>query len=486
LEQPDSPTSSPTAVAPAPAPVLATTRPRPAHGNPIDKFEPEGRIDFTATASGPIDLRGKNPWQEIRHEIIAYPRGFSLRPKNFQRPIENIDGGEVRLVNGTSIFPELRGKYADDDLRLRGARLPAEGLPKLQRWQEISGVITFHPPLRNYSPKFDKILDLLNPSGPFLVAGSYTLDRTDRSAEPKHTYDLIVSSDTGALTVSPRKITFGKIRGDATVTSSGVDVERAQAEVLGGSVQMSGAWRNDAPDADSSLYQGEATFRDVDLNKLEEQLRDDPPRRPMQGRLFIEGSFGGVVKRHAAAADDLKALQSGGQFEVVQGSLFQLPVLKHVSGEIKGLKQAATVGDAAARFQIEDGEVNLSEVAINSPVLGLQGGGTVGLLEHNPLNLEVVAAPLADWRDKLKETRIPLISNAVGEIAGGIQKLLNTATGTLLYQFRIGGDLKDVKVSTVPAPALTDTAALVFGRMLNARKDERPLNWIKPDEKPAK
>jgi hypothetical protein len=104
------------------------------------------------------------------------------------------------------------------------------------------------------------------------------------------------------------------------------------------------------------------------------------------------------------------------------------------------------------------------------------------MIDHR-LDLDVVAAPLADWRDKLKDTRIPIISGITSEVAGGIQKLLNTATGALLYEFRVGGDLKDVKVTAVPTPVLTDAAALVFGKMLNARKDERPLEWIKKEEK---
>jgi hypothetical protein len=463
-----------------PSTAPASTRPaQPA--NPIDKYEPEGRFDFTVAASGPLKLDGANPWQAIRHEVIAYPRGFALRPKNFARRIENIEGGEVRLVNGMIIFQELRGKYADDDLRLRGARLPAGGLPRQQRWQEISGVINFHPPVRRYSPKLDKILDILNPSGPFLVAGSYTYDKTGPTTQ--RSYDLIVSSDAGAVTLTPRKITFSKIRGDATVTPDGVELHAAEADVLGGRAQVSGTWRNGATREDPDVYQGDALFRDVDVTKFEEQLRDDPPTRPMQGRMYVEGSFNGVVRPHTSTQEDLKSLQAAGQFEIINGSLFQLPVFKNITREIKGLKQATMVGDAAAMFDIEESTVRFRDVAVNSPVLGLQGNGTIGF--DNALNLDVVAAPLADWRDKLKETRIPLVSDLTAELVGGIQKLLNTATGTLLYQFRVSGTLKEVKVTTVPTPVLTDTAALVFGKMLTPKRDERPLDWLRREPKPS-
>jgi len=146
-------------------------------------------------------------------------------------------------------------------------------------------------------------------------------------------------------------------------------------------------------------------------------------------------------------------------------------------------------GEEAARERLMEefaGRVELDPVDPLQLVPGLRPQWTVGLLERNPLNLDVVVAPLADWRDKLKETRIPILSDAVGEVAGAIQKLLNTATSTLLYEFRVGGDLKDVKVTTVPAPVLTDAAATIFGKMLNPKKGERPLDWIKSGEKPAK
>src|SRR5439155_26081813 len=234
-----------------------------------DRIRPVGRIDFSAAASGPFDLAGQDPIAAIKHEIIAYPRGFGFQLKNFARRLEAIQGGEARLVNGMITFQELSGRYGDDLLRLRGARLPLAGLPKIEYWQEISGVITFNPPLRHYTPKIDKVLDILNPSGPFLVAGNYTYDRNP-GATTRRSYDLIVSSDNGVMTLAPRKIVFSKIRGDATVTPDGVEVHAAQADLLGGKIQTSGIWKD--TDEVTHAYQGQAVIRDLDLAKLEEQL----------------------------------------------------------------------------------------------------------------------------------------------------------------------------------------------------------------------
>jgi hypothetical protein len=113
-------------------------------------------------------------------------------------------------------------------------------------------------------------------------------------------------------------------------------------------------------------------------------------------------------------------------------------------------------------------------------VVGLQGGGTIDF--SGDLDLRVVAAPLADWRENLKGTKIPVVSDVVGGVAGVLQKMLNKATGTLLYEFRVGGTVKKAEVVAVPTPVLTDAAAFVFGKMMSPpAKDQRPLDLIRRD-----
>ncbi len=461
------PTTSPSVAEPSAAAASATTKP----ANVMDELSPSGRIDFTAFAEGPIDLEGKKPWEAIRHEFIAYPRNLSFHLKDFARRFEKVEGGEVRLVNGTVIFQELRGRYGDDEIRVRGARLPLTSLPEIERWREISAAVIFNPPAARYTPKLDRLIEQVNPSGAFLIAGNYTFDRT-APGEPRQDYDLILSSDTGSVTVTSRRITLSKIRGDATLTPAGVEIHGVEAEVLGGKLRANGSFKTtpgDAPDT----YAGDLTVSDLDLAKLTAQLSDAPTTKPASGRAYVESTFSGHLQGSDADAN-LKALQANGQYEILGGSLYQFPVLRHVTQQIKGLKQATTLGDAAATFEISGGDLKLTRVAVNSTVLGLQGYGTVNLLDGK-INGDVVAAPLADWQEKFNQMRIPLI----GDIAGGVQKMLNTATGSLLYAFRVTGTLKDVKVAAVPAPVLTDTAATVFGHMLKPMKDERPLDWLK-------
>jgi hypothetical protein len=60
-----------------------------------------------------------------------------------------------------------------------------------------------------------------------------------------------------------------------------------------------------------------------------------------------------------------------------------------------------------------------------------------------------------------------------------VQKLINTATGTLLYQFRVNGEVGQPKVVAVPAPVLTDPAALLFGRMLDEQRKQRLIDSVR-------
>jgi hypothetical protein len=107
----------------------------------------------------------------------------------------------------------------------------------------------------------------------------------------------------------------------------------------------------------------------------------------------------------------------------------------------------------------------------------VEGSGTIGFDKR--LDLNIVAAPLGDWRDKLKATHVPVVSDVAGEVAGALQTLVNTATRGLLYEFRITGTAAHPDFATVPVPALTDTAAALFGGMLGEQKEGGLLESVR-------
>jgi len=64
-------------------------------------------------------------------------------------------------------------------------------------------------------------------------------------------------------------------------------------------------------------------------------------------------------------------------------------------------------------------------------------------------------------------------------VAGGLQKIINTASQTLLYEFKVTGKASKPKIETVPAPVVSEGVARLFGSMLKGENLGDVLN--KPD-----
>jgi hypothetical protein len=195
-----------------------------------------------------------------------------------------------------------------------------------------------------------------------------------------------------------------------------------------------------------------------------------PGDKPLKltGRGSLASHFRGTVPPKPWKWTDSLTMQ--GEFAIKDGDFFDLPGLTDMVKSIDKSSDAARVGHAAGVFTLQNRQLHFTKIAISAPVLGLQGSGTT-TLDGDNMDFRAVAAPLADWKRNLKRTDIPVVSDVLGEVAGGIQKMLNTTTGNLLYQFRITGTLEDPKVTTEPAPALTDGAVKLFAEMLKGSDD---------------
>ena len=115
--------------------------------------------------------------------------------------------------------------------------------------------------------------------------------------------------------------------------------------------------------------------------------------------------------------------------------------------------ESLTTGDAAALISIANRTVTFRRAAINTAALGLQGKGTITF--DGDADLDIIAAPLGDWRQHIQNTNIPIISDVAGDIAGRLQRMVS-ATSSLLYEFQVTGKLPSPQVRTIPTPALTN------------------------------
>jgi hypothetical protein len=419
------------------------------------EFKDAGKVAITGKASGPWHAI-KPWWEAVDHDVEIRARDFAFWPRKFPQRVEHINGEPARIAHGVVTFHNLTGAYGPDKLELRSARLDLRELPARLAFREIDSTVAFAGKPNEYSPKLQKTLDMLAPAGPIIIGGDWVSVRTDRE-HPR--YDLKISSDTAALNINGGKLPLTKVRGDARVIPGRIDVQQVSADLWGGTATAVGAWMYGADDS----YRGRVTLRNIDL-------RNVPNQSKLKGRGFLVADVQG-------SGDALANLTGGGEAEVTDGDFFELPIFRALFEQIKA-KQAITAAEAATLFDIGGGVIRLRRAAVSAPVLGLQGGGEVGF--DGKVNLEVVAAPLSDWRDHLKAAKVPIVSDVAGELAGGIQRMLNAATGTLLYQFRIDGNVKQPHVAAVPVPVLSDLGAAIFGHMLQEKKqDDRLVDFLK-------
>ena len=448
----------------------------------FDKGEFRGPVQFTMAADGPLRIPdGQSRLEAIHHELLAYPQGMTILPRSFPLPIEHVTGGPIACRGGVVSLQNLSGTYGGDSLLLRSARLIVEDpvrkirpqdLRSQVKFEEIAGTLIFRQPNPAYPSVVGKTVAQLRPTGPFVVGGGswYALNRppTDHPDEKlKPDFFINLSGDGGSFAVSKYKVPLTDIRGEATLAPLAVHVREFDAKSTGGTVWAAGLITPGRP----WLYEGHSQARDIDLRQLAQALPlGETVRQRLSGRGYADMKLsGGSSDPWQSAADKLIA---DGELEVLHGDFWSVPTVGDVAARVKKPEELGT-GDAAGVVHIAHRVVRLENAAINSPLLGLQGSGTIGF--DKSLDLTVVAAPLGDWRDRLQQAGAPV----VGDIVGAIQKVLNGAQGALLFQYRIQGKLTAPQTALIPAPVLTQPIAMLFGQMLHQPPPDQLLAQVK-------
>jgi hypothetical protein len=457
----------------------------------LEGMNARGTVQFSVAAEGRLRPgEGQYALAPEDLEVLIYPRGVSLRPRKSPAPLTDIGGGgSIRKDRGTRVVvaDNLGFTYGGDPALLASARLPLPpdlgDLRRQVRIEEISGTVDFRRPGPRYPGKFGRVVDSLRPVGPFVVGrdswfavSKVQADpraRTDLAAPPrtppsrKSDWYFSVATDAGSFTLTKDRIPLTNMTGDATVSNMLIDVRRLEADVLGG--RITGAVR--VTPGSGMKYNGRAYLRGIHLDEISKvYIVPETERAKLSGVGNMNIEFAGERPRDGGSA--MQALRAKGEFEVLRGHFWTIPLLGEVARRAGGGKEL-TVGEAAGVFELADRRLLLRNAAVSSPALGVQGSGAIG--PDRQLDLNIVAAPLGDWRDKLKQTNVPIISDVAGEVAGAVQKLVNGATSHLLYEFRVTGTTGHPNVATVPVPALTDSAAVLFSGMLREGTEEGRL-----------
>jgi hypothetical protein len=431
----------------------------------LGKLDLSGKLRLTATAAGPLrPAPGTRIMDQVEYQVIAYPRDLEVRPPNWPAAFTNVSG-TVRANRDVIIVENVEGRYHDDKCFVTSARIPLEHIEKELRIEEIVGSVQLTGKVEDYGRPFEFIATQLRPSGTWHALGSFARQRgLPPGVKPDFRFDI--RSDEAGATLGKKQIPVTDLKTEIVATQKLVDLKRIEGKSFGGAVTAEGQI---APGKGKDLaYQGMVWVRDMDLKSLGDLIAAQRGNKP--SRLSGKGSANARVEGTGAdeshtAVDNFRA---AGRFEVLQGDFWSLPTLDEIARGAKVASNGLTVGQAAGVFEIHDQKVELAEFALSSPVLGVQGSGTETF--DGRLDLRVVAAPLADWKEQMKRTRIPIVSDIAGEVLGGLQKMVNTATKTLLYEFHVTGTTQRPKIEAIPAPVLTEGMAKLFGAMLKGER----------------
>jgi hypothetical protein len=239
-----------------------------------------------------------------------------------------------------------------------------------------------------------------------------------------------------------------------------VQFTKIHANAFGGTLNATGNITAPNP----SRYEVQLDASAIDLAKVEAL----PALQAHSVHLTGEGRITAHVTGEFAGRESLDRLGADGDAQVARAKFPESKTVSGIAERIGIARESLTTGDAAAVFSLRDRMLTIQRGAINTTVLGLQGNGTVNF--DGDLNFDIIAAPLGDWRNHVQNMNIPLIGGVASNLAGHMQNLVS-ATSKMLYHFDVTGNVSDPKITAIPAPALTDKAANVFGKMMQDGND---------------
>jgi|GEM_PF-4574920 len=209
-------------------------------------------------------------------------------------------------------------------------------------------------------------------------------------------------------------------------------------------------------------YNADLSYSGIDLKQLRQVLKINDPGGHISGiaagNLKVAGSL-------PAGTSPLATLDGTGEFSATNADFFDVPVLAQLAGKVNSdFGKVGRVGDAAADFSMKGGTATFKQFAVSSPLLGIQGQGTVGLVADNPLNLSVSVAPLGDWKKQIDKTGLGGVFG-IGQIAGNVQNTLNQGTKEL-DGFLVTGPAAKPSIVPAIAKSIGGGANDVFGQMM--------------------
>ncbi len=453
----------------------------------------------TATAAGTfhiddLELTAKEFAATL---TIAADAKRSPAPPEIQRLLQQYEmRGTIKLSGKGQLRPEAAGPSSfDADISLADCHLrPAPGLPPLdgaaialRLWtdehpgllnlsinsaratmgsaQLASATARMNADLRATTWAIPQLAAVLHLTGDIEGDVKIRLDGNG-TALPQPDGRLNLRADAAHLLLLNQKILVADASLDAIVTPDkietvidGASKRGLHASVFGGTVNGSASVRPRS----AMQYEIPIEIAGVDLLQLSQHLATHGGSKfNLTGNASVSMKLQGSLPQGIDSL--LPGLGGAGRFDIHNARLYELKSITEIVGTLHLGENAGQFRQAAGIFTIGQQKLTFSQLAASSSSLGIQGFGTIGF--DGQLDLHLMAALLDDWRGKLKKSGIPLLGDVLGEVASGVQKLINTASGSLLSQFHVHGMLGDPKVTAEPAPLLTEQGAKLFGKMI--------------------
>jgi hypothetical protein len=436
----------------------------------VRRFNPGGSMELTAALDGPIGM--PIDWSKVDGEALIYPRRMTIQPAGFAAPVSNIDGGPIRLSHGVVALRDMQAKYGVDQLLISSVRLllPGGDNGGALRCTEINGSLIMRPtgpPLPGLASQGAPRIQV---GGEYVFSGRASLDPADQDRPLD--CDLLLSCDNGTFAVDWPKVEASQIKFDLEALSDRIDLLQFKCQTFGGTLSAHARMDCQPPYA----FSGDVFTRSLNLADIVAAIRKPSSGEglKLKGLVDIASSVGAQVLPPGASL--LDTLHCEGQFEVMQGDLWDIPALQKVQNASDIARKALTVGSAAALFRIANDRIELQDAAVSAPVFGVQGSGTIGF--DGQLDLHVVAAPLADWKQKMRG-----LGTGFADFVGDVQKMLNKTTSKLLYEFVLSGPASDPHLQTVGTPILRDKAAMAMKSMMQPSDNQRPIDMVQGQSK---
>jgi hypothetical protein len=244
----------------------------------------------------------------------------------------------------------------------------------------------------------------------------------------------------------------------AQLAANKVKLQNLRLDAVGGAVLV------DSADADLTApyaYNASVAWEKIDLRQMKTLAQFSDPGGHISGSASGELQVSGTLP--PGNASPLASANGKGNFQVHNGDFYEVKLLDDIIGRVApGAADTGRIGDAAGRFTFKDGTAHFTKLAVSSPIIGIQGSGDVGMTGDNPVDLNLIVAPLGDWKKQVEKTGIPLL----GQVAASVQKVINNAQKAL-YSFHVTGPATSPSIQPAPSPVLDKTANDVFGKMLN-------------------